>query len=88
MEAAPSHIDGRRVQAALAGVEGVEQVHDLHIWTITRGFDSLSAHVRVSGRDRDELLAELRQLIRERFHIEHTTLQLEASDLCENGPCD
>jgi len=56
MEATPRHIDAGRVKEAIAEVDGVEEVHDLHVWTITSGFESLSVHVRVAGRDRDEAL--------------------------------
>jgi len=80
MEATPRHLDAEDVRAALASVEGVKQIHDLHIWTITSGFESLSVHARVEGHRRQEILQEMRHLIRERFGIEHSTVQLE-----ENG---
>jgi len=77
MEAVPSHLSLQEVARAMTSLPGVKAVHDLHIWTITSGLDSLSAHVVVhSGTDRDELLSTLQQLLKERFGIEHTTLQL------------
>lgn len=87
MEAAPAHIDATAVEAAIAGVPGVVGVHDLHVWTITSGFDSLSAHARVSGRDRDAVLGDIRQVVANKFAIDHCTIQLEGEDGCENG-CD
>ncbi len=88
MEAAPAHIDTADVEAAIAGVPGVVGVHDLHVWTITSGFDSLSAHAHVADRDRDELLKDIRDVLARRFGIEHCTLQLEGEEACENGRCD
>ena len=78
LEAAPKGIDTQEVGMAMAGVAGVEQVHDLHIWQITSGFPSLSAHVLV-GADLDchRVRLELDSLLKEQFEIEHSTLQLE-----------
>lgn len=78
LEAAPKGIDTQEVGMAMAGVDGVEQVHDLHIWQITSGFPSLSAHVLV-GADLDchRIRLELDSLLKEQFEIEHSTLQLE-----------
>jgi cobalt-zinc-cadmium efflux system protein len=63
---------------AMAAHGGVEEVHDLHIWQITSGFPTLSAHVLV-GPDADchGIRLELEALLREDFEIEHTTLQVE-----------
>jgi len=88
MEATPRHIDAGRVKEAIAEVDGVEEVHDLHVWTITSGFESLSVHARVAGRDRDEALGEVRELVRERFGIAHSTIQIEEGEGCEAGRCD
>jgi len=67
-------------EEALAGVGGVIEVHDLHIWTITSGFESLSVHARIGERGRSEILQEMRQVVRDRFAIEHSTVQLEEDD--------
>lgn len=78
LEATPAGVDGDAVGRAMAAVEGVREVHDLHIWTITSGFPALAAHVTVEPgtdcRDRRRALAVL--LARE-FGIAHTTLQVE-----------
>jgi cobalt-zinc-cadmium efflux system protein len=79
MEGTPSGIDPDRVREALRAVTGVQAVHDLHIWSITSGQVSLSAHVAVDGSrpDRD-VLPELCAALRDGFAITHVTLQLEA----------
>ena len=87
MEGTPSHINAAEVRRAIATVEGIREVHDLHIWTITSGFESLSVHARVSRRNRDSILGDIQRLIRERFSIDHSTIQLEGEEGCEAGPC-
>jgi cobalt-zinc-cadmium efflux system protein len=78
MERTPSSIDAEQVGRAMAGLSQVVGVHDLHIWTITSGFPSLSAHVIVdAGADCHHIRVELERLLRERFGLEHTTLQVE-----------
>lgn len=78
LEATPEGIDADTVGAALAGVPGVTEVHDLHIWTITSGFPALSAHVLVAdGDDCHARRRELSELLRRDFGIEHSTLQVE-----------
>lgn len=78
MESTPKEINLEEVEAALNRHAGVKDIHDLHIWTIASGLYSLSAHVVVEdGRNRDCLTRELEELLRHRFGIEHTTLQLE-----------
>ncbi|MDP3596227.1 MAG: cation diffusion facilitator family transporter [Nitrospirota bacterium] len=88
MEGVPTHLDAKEVGRAMAGVLGVKGIHDLHIWTITSGLDALSAHVVVPiGEDRDEVLERLQQLLRDRFGIDHVTLQIveERSDRVQVG---
>ena len=82
LEAAPRDLDARAIGVALAGSPGVVDVHDLHIWTITSGFPSLSAHVLVRpGDDCHGRRRELETMLAREFHIEHTTLQVDhASD--------
>jgi cobalt-zinc-cadmium efflux system protein len=78
LEATPAGIDADEVGRRMASVEGVVEVHDLHIWTITSGFPSLSAHVLVQRGDDCHLRRrELEQLLAEEFGLEHTTLQVE-----------
>jgi cobalt-zinc-cadmium efflux system protein len=78
LEAAPEGIDPAEVGAAMRGVEGVVDVHDLHVWEITSGFPALSAHVLVRpGDDCHGIRRELELLVETRFGITHTTLQVE-----------
>ena len=78
LEGAPAGMDAREVGAAIAGTEGVVGVHDLHLWTITSGFPALSAHVLVAaGADCHAIRRELEVLLRDRFELTHTTLQVE-----------
>ncbi|MCC6391291.1 MAG: cation transporter [Bryobacterales bacterium] len=79
MEGAPAHIDQSALAAAANEVPGVLDLHDLHVWTITSGFTALSAHVTVEpGTDSNCVLNQLQALLRDRFGITHSTLQLEA----------
>ena len=78
LEQAPRSLDVERVGSEMVGVEGVEEVHDLHVWEITSGFPALAAHVLV-GRDRDchDRRRELEKVLYRKFGIEHTTLQMD-----------
>lgn len=78
MEAAPAGLDVEEIGTAICREEGVRSVHDLHVWTVTAGFGALAAHVVVSRDcDRDLVLRTLELTLKERFGIEHTTLQME-----------
>jgi len=78
LEAAPSGMDTEEIGYAMAAVPNVKQVHDLHVWQITSGFPTLSAHVLVgAGADCHGARRELEALLEERFEIEHTTLQVD-----------
>jgi cobalt-zinc-cadmium efflux system protein len=78
LEATPSNLNAEEVGRKMASAEGVVEVHDLHIWTITSGFPALSAHVLV-GRDEDchARRRELEELLAHEFDISHTTLQVD-----------
>jgi len=78
LEAAPAGLDAEEVGRRMAEAEGVVEVHDLHIWTITSGFPTLSAHVLVRrGDDCHARRHELEQLLASEFQLTHTTLQVE-----------
>ena len=78
MEGVPPHLDLREIEAAIREAHGVRAVHDLHVWTLTSGTEAMSAHVLVEDlADGQHILGDLRQLLRERFGIDHTTIQLE-----------
>ena len=78
LEAAPRGIEPESVESAIRGVSGVIDVHDLHVWEVTSGFPSLSAHVLVDpGVDCHDRRLAIESLLGERFHIDHTTLQVD-----------
>jgi len=78
LEAAPRGLDVQAIGRALASQPGVTEVHDLHVWEVTSGFPALAAHVMVpTGADCHAKRRELQDLLRERFGLTHTTLQVE-----------
>lgn len=82
LEAVPAHIDAREVARALTATRGVVGLHDLHIWTVTSGLVALSCHCELNGeRDSDRILAELCDMLHERFDIHHVTIQPELKRL-------
>lgn len=90
MEGVPEDLDAAEVGAAMADVEGVQTVHDMHIWTLSSRERALAAHVDLQGLERwQDVLPRLQELLRRRFGITHTTLQPEDADLraaCAAGP--
>lgn len=81
LQAAPPHIDLAGVQADLAGIPGVLDIHDLHIWTLTSDMEVATAHVMIGpSTDSHAVLDQAQQRLRERHGVEHATLQLEPSD--------
>jgi cobalt-zinc-cadmium efflux system protein len=78
LDIAPAGLPVEEIGTAMAAYPGVVQVHDLHVWEVTTEFPTLSAHVLVEpGADCHGIRRELEQLLRERFGLEHTTLQVE-----------
>jgi cobalt-zinc-cadmium efflux system protein len=84
LESTPRDLDAEEVGRAMVDIADVQEVHDLHVWTITSGFASLSAHVLVApGADCHAKRRELDRMLAERFGLTHTTLQVEHA---ESGP--
>ncbi|MGH3086492.1 MAG: cation diffusion facilitator family transporter [Rubrobacteraceae bacterium] len=78
LEAAPLGMEVEEVGRSMVSSPGVSEVHDLHVWTITSGFPALSAHVLVGKKeDCHARRRELEELLRDRYGIEHTTLQVD-----------
>ncbi len=92
LDAVPRGVDPAAIEAALAAVAGVGEVHDLHVWGASTSEVSLTAHlVALDGCDRDSLLAAAHALLRERFRVAHATLQIEsplAADGCPQRPAE
>ncbi len=78
LEAAPAGIDPPQIGHAMASEPGVVEVHDLHIWEVSAGFPAVSAHVLVAPEtDCHATRRALERVLRERFGLEHSTLQVE-----------
>jgi cobalt-zinc-cadmium efflux system protein len=78
MQSAPPGLDLEAVAGELSAIEGVVDVHDLHVWTLTSEMEVASAHLRVAdGSDSHGVLDQARQLLSSRYRIDHATLQIE-----------
>ncbi len=83
LEGTPAHINIMTLREQLGGVDGVRSVHDLHVWTLTSGVLAMSCHVvaQDSNFNRTELLGRVNDVARERFRIDHTTIQIEEHNI-------
>jgi len=80
LEGTPKEVDIMEVKSEIEGVEGVKEVHDLHVWTITSGMDALSGHIVVKDQMLSQsqvILSRLNDMLKEKFGLYHSTLQLE-----------
>lgn len=79
LEGVPEGLGLAKVEAAIRGIPGVSNVHDLHVWSISSGKVSLTVHVVAAVQDAQlsSLLESIRSLLAERFDIHHSTVQLE-----------
>jgi cobalt-zinc-cadmium efflux system protein len=85
LEGTPSNINLPAVRDAMAGVEGVLDVHDLHIWSLGTQSIALASHVRVAEMPASECTSILEAIncrLHDKFHISHTTIQFETTG-CE-----
>ncbi|HET7734790.1 MAG TPA: cation diffusion facilitator family transporter [Nocardioidaceae bacterium] len=81
VESAPAHLDVDGIAADLELLDGVESAHDLHVWTITSGMDAVSVHLSVHpGADMHSVLDRARDVLRDRHHVSHATVQVEPTD--------
>ncbi|KTC40370.1 cation diffusion facilitator family transporter [Pseudomonas sp. ABAC61] len=87
LQGVPEGIDIDQVEQGIRAVPGVGDVHDLHVWALTSGKNVLSAHlvVQLQGRDEQAILAEVTELVQERFEIAHVTLQVEQAGFHEQA---
>jgi cobalt-zinc-cadmium efflux system protein len=84
LEGRPHDLQVEEVARAILTVEGVEEVHDVHLWSLGGGHNALSLHARIPDMHMDEcerLMDTIRQVAAKQFHIEHTTVQLERAGL-------
>ncbi|MDT0433152.1 MULTISPECIES: cation diffusion facilitator family transporter [Streptomyces] len=89
LETAPKGVDMAEVRSHLLGLDGVEDVHDLHAWTITSGMPVLSVHVVVrsdvlSATGHEKMLHALQECVGDHFDVEHCTFQLEPGGHAEH----
>lgn len=83
LEGTPDGVDVEEVTAAMCAVDGVEGVHDLHIWALTSNKNSLTAHVvHAEAAEPAPLIARIQEMLANRFGVHHTTLQ------CERPACN
>ena len=88
MEAVPKHIQIENVVEEIQRVRGVEEIHDIHVWTITSGIVALSAHLMIQDQMvslSNDVRDNVNRMLGERYGITHTTLQLECAR-CESCP--
>ncbi|HYY50883.1 MAG TPA: cation diffusion facilitator family transporter [Nitrososphaeraceae archaeon] len=86
MEGSPYNIPHERVKEAILGIKGVTGVFELHIWTITSGMNSLSAHVVVIDTSKAQaILQEINAILEKEFKITHSTIQIETYHQEESG---
>jgi cobalt-zinc-cadmium efflux system protein len=86
LEAAPKGLDPQQIGEALVAQPGVVEVHDLHVWEVTSGFPALSAHVLVAAdSDCHDARRRIEAMLRERFELDHTTLQVDHTGSEDSG---
>lgn len=84
----PAGIEVEQVELALTEIEGVDAIHDLHIWPLSTSETALTAHIVTERADYpDALLASARDLLHRRFHIEHCTIQVERHHPADHKDC-
>ncbi len=92
LEAVPSGIETLQVSEAMKTIEGIKEIHHLHIWCITTGLIALSGHIVLEKpfqAKSDDILKKVREMLHDRFKINHATIQIESEDYseCGEGPC-
>lgn len=90
LESAPVGVSAEAVAGTIRGVKGVRDLHDLHVWTISSGINSLSAHVKIDPRETErpsEIIAEINRVLKEKYQIIHSTIQTECEDCPEGLYC-
>ena len=78
LEAVPRNIDMAALQRAILDIDGVDEVHDLHVWTLTSGFLAMSGHTVITDPARhQDVLGAIHRLMHDRFGISHVTVQVD-----------
>jgi cobalt-zinc-cadmium efflux system protein len=85
MDAVPSQIDIDKVRTFLNSIDGVEDLHDLHIWSMSTTEVALSTHIVVKNNDKNSrILQEICEGLSEKFNINHPTIQIETTATAMN----
>jgi len=87
LEAAPGHVDITEMVKALNRLPGVKDVHDVHVWSISPELHAMSCHVLIDDLSTTQaagIRQKIEDVLRERFHIRHTTLQMECQQCDAN----
>lgn len=88
MEGTPPDIDNKKVVTALTNIDGVESLHHLNIWAICSHISALSVHIVLKNSfqgEKAEILKNIEHLLKEQFHITHTTIQLDCGNCTETS---
>jgi cobalt-zinc-cadmium efflux system protein len=88
LETVPKHLNVSHVASEVKKIKGVKDIHDVHLWTITSGIYALSCHLLIEDRmvsNSVGIVAEVNQMLSQKFGIGHSTLQLECEE-CQNSP--
>src|SRR5205085_2594755 len=89
LEGAPADVDLASLRREILSVPGVEAIHDLHFWTLASGLHSASLHIcAAASRPRDDVLASVQRILRDRAGVVHATIQLEEGEesACASTP--
>ena len=90
LEYTPRDINVDELRKNVEQIEGVKEIHDIHIWTITSGRRALSAHImtdNITTKESQNILCSVRGLLADEFQITHTTLEVEC-DTCQSNICE
>jgi cobalt-zinc-cadmium efflux system protein len=83
MESVPKHLNLTRIREEVRGLYGVQNIHDLHIWSIGSKSHAVSAHLVINPDcDPIDVRTRVEDLLRRSFHLDHTTLQVEVQEVC------
>jgi cobalt-zinc-cadmium efflux system protein len=78
VQSSPGHLDAVQVGDALTKLDGVDEAHDVHLWTLTSGMEVASVHLTSSpGSDPTDVLRRAQALLADRFALRHVTVQVE-----------
>ncbi|HEY9718004.1 MAG TPA: cation diffusion facilitator family transporter [Trichormus sp.] len=88
MEGTPGHINLAELRQSIISVDGVVDVHDIHVWTITSGLDSMSGHVTIDPAVApDAVLAAVTDLLNDKYGLNHTTIQVDQGNCKDTNSC-